>query len=58
VVADTVYGRRRPSLPIERHFLHASRLVIRLPGQTEPRTFEAPLPQELVGILERLEAEK
>lgn len=58
VVGDTVYGRRRPSLPIDRHFLHASRLVIRLPGQTEPQTFEAPLPEELVGILERLEAEK
>lgn len=57
VVADTVYGRRRPSLPIERHFLHASRLVIRLPGQTEPRTFEAPLPPELVDILDKLEQE-
>lgn len=58
VVGDTVYGRRRPSLPIERHFLHAARLVIRLPGETEPRTFEAALPQELLDILERLEAEK
>jgi 23S rRNA pseudouridine1911/1915/1917 synthase len=58
VAGDTVYGHRRPSLPIERHFLHASRLVIRLPGQTEPQTFEAPLPPELLDIIERLEAEK
>lgn len=54
VVGDTVYGRSRPSLPLKRHFLHAARLAIRLPGEKEPRTFEAPLPVELERILESL----
>jgi 23S rRNA pseudouridine1911/1915/1917 synthase len=56
VVGDTVYGRTHPSLPINRHFLHAFRLEIRLPGEDAPRTFEAPLPPELARILERLQA--
>jgi 23S rRNA pseudouridine1911/1915/1917 synthase len=56
VVADTVYGRRVPSLPLERHFLHAARLSIMLPGETTPRSFESPLPQDLQTILDILRA--
>lgn len=52
IVGDTVYGRRRPTLPIRRQFLHAARLVITLPGETAPRTFEAPLPPDLEAALE------
>jgi 23S rRNA pseudouridine1911/1915/1917 synthase len=54
VVGDKVYGRRKPSLPITRHFLHAARLTIRLPSEDAPRTFEAPLPEELRKVLEGL----
>jgi 23S rRNA pseudouridine1911/1915/1917 synthase len=54
VVGDSVYGRSRPSLPLRRHFLHAARLAIRLPGESEPRTFEAPLPAELERTLQNL----
>lgn len=54
ITGDTLYGRRRPSLPIDRHFLHAARLTIVLPGEAEPRTFEAPLPPELTRILDTL----
>ena len=54
VAGDTVYGRRQPSLPLHRHFLHAARLVIRLPGEAEPQTFEAALPEELARVLEQL----
>jgi len=54
IVGDAVYGHRNPTIPIERHFLHAARLSIQLPGETVPRTFEAPLPQELSKILEDL----
>ncbi|MDD5467948.1 MAG: RluA family pseudouridine synthase [Anaerolineales bacterium] len=54
VVGDTVYGLRRPSLPLARHFLHAYRLAILLPGETQPRRFEAPLPSELQAVLEGL----
>lgn len=54
IVGDTLYGRRQPTLPLSRHFLHAARLTIRLPGEDSPRTFEAPLPEELRRALEML----
>lgn len=54
VAGDTVYGRRHPSLPLDRHFLHASRLTLRLPGEENPTTFEAPLPEELEKVLDEL----
>lgn len=54
VTGDTVYGRKKPTLPIERHFLHAYRLTIQLPGEREARTFEAPLPADLTQILQQL----
>lgn len=54
VVGDTVYGRRQPTLPLARHFLHAARLTIQLPGEQKPHTFEAPLPEALVLVLELL----
>ena len=55
IVGDKIYGRRKPSLPIKRHFLHAQRLSIKIPGETESRTFEAPIPGELQKILTTLE---
>lgn len=54
IVGDTIYGRRKSSLPLKRHFLHAQRLSIMIPGEPEPRTFEAPLPDRLKQILELL----
>jgi 23S rRNA pseudouridine1911/1915/1917 synthase len=56
VVADTVYGRRKPTLPLARQFLHAARLGLRLPGEAEPRTFTAPLPADLQRVLDDLRA--
>lgn len=56
VAGDRVYGRRKSSLEIDRFFLHASGLSIRLPGEREERSFEAPLPQDLQEILEQLES--
>ena len=63
VVGDTTYGRRHPSLPLERHFLHAARLRLQLRGEpadsgATTHTFEAPLPPELVAILETLRGSK
>jgi 23S rRNA pseudouridine1911/1915/1917 synthase len=55
VVGDRVYGRRHPSLPLKRQFLHAARLRIRIPGETELSEYEAPLPVDLTEILESLE---
>ncbi len=54
ITADTTYGHRKPSLALNRHFLHAWRLKITLPGEQKPRLFEAPLPLELTSVLERL----
>ncbi|MEW5867787.1 MAG: RluA family pseudouridine synthase [Chloroflexota bacterium] len=54
VAGDTIYGRQHSSVPLKRHFLHAVRLTIRLRGETKTRTFEAPLPPELLAILENL----
>lgn len=51
IVGDEIYGRKKPTVEIRRHFLHAYRLKIVLPGEKEPRFFEAPLPEELEQVL-------
>ena len=51
IVGDTLYGHKKSSVPLKRHFLHAARLTIQLPGESETRTFEAPLPPELEAVL-------
>jgi 23S rRNA pseudouridine1911/1915/1917 synthase len=51
IVGDEVYGRKKPSIEINRHFLHAYRLKIILPGEKEQRVFEAALPDELENVL-------
>ncbi len=53
LAGDPVYGKRSPL--VARHFLHAARLEIAMPpGETERRTFEAPLPPDLAAALEAL----
>jgi 23S rRNA pseudouridine1911/1915/1917 synthase len=54
IVGDKIYGHRKQSIDIKRHFLHAAKLKIILPGENQPQTFEAPLPGELQAILESL----
>lgn len=54
IVGDEVYGRKSSTIPLARHFLHAIRLKIVLPGETAARTFEADLPSELKGVLEQM----
>jgi 23S rRNA pseudouridine1911/1915/1917 synthase len=54
IVGDEIYGRKNPSIPLGRHFLHAYRLKIILPGEKTLRLFEAPLPQELDQALIQL----
>lgn len=58
IVGDKVYGHKKPTLPIERHFLHAARLTVMLPGDTAPHQFEAPLPSDLLEVLDQLRIEK
>ena len=57
IVGDEVYGRKKPSIDLDRHFLHAYRLKIVLPGQEEPKFLEAPLPEELERVLQSLRLE-
>ncbi len=54
IVGDKVYGRVHQNIEINRHFLHAARIKITLPGEEKPRTFEAPLPVELQDIVDTL----
>ena len=54
IVGDTIYGRKNPSLPIQRHFLHAHKLKITLLSENEPRCFKADLPVELSQLLNSL----
>jgi 23S rRNA pseudouridine1911/1915/1917 synthase len=56
VVGDRVYGRRHTSLPLDRQFLHAAQLGIRLPREDALSAFEAPLPDDLLNILEMLDS--
>ena len=55
VVGDTLYGYRKQRLPVERQFLHAHRLRLRLPSSGEEREFVAPLPVDLQQILNTLQ---
>ena len=54
IVGDKVYGHRKQSIALDRHFLHASRLKIVLPGEKQARQFEASLPNELQKVLDSL----
>ena len=57
IVGDPVYGRRRSPLALQRPFLHAWRLSLRLPGEDRVRQFEAELPPDLEETLQTLRQE-
>lgn len=54
IVGDSTYGYKRPSLPVGRHFLHATKLCIQIPGEEQKRCFSADLPADLQFILAKL----
>ena len=54
VAGDILYGHRKQKAKVPRQFLHAARLTITLPRETEARTFEAALPDELENVLMEL----
>jgi 23S rRNA pseudouridine1911/1915/1917 synthase len=54
IVGDKVYGHRKQSIDLGRHFLHAVKLKVILPGEKQARTFEAQLPDDLQEILDSL----
>lgn len=51
VAGDRVYGRSKPSVALERPFLHAFELSIPRPDDGQPWQFRAPLPMDLRRIL-------
>lgn len=57
IVGDKVYGWKHPSVSINRHFLHASRLEVRLPNEENPTTFRAELGPDLMAVLNTLRNE-
>lgn len=54
VVGDTLYGPRRDSYHLGRHFLHAHRLSFRRPSDQTLLTLESHLPPELQALLDVL----
>lgn len=57
VVGDTVYGYRKQRVRLNRHFLHASRLVFTHPHTSQVMELTAPLPDELQELLDQLREE-
>jgi 23S rRNA pseudouridine1911/1915/1917 synthase len=55
ICGDKVYGYRKTTLNIDRHFLHANELTFRLPGEKKATTLRADLPDELIEILNQLQ---
>jgi 23S rRNA pseudouridine1911/1915/1917 synthase len=60
ITGDSVYGTGDKLFPDSRLMLHAKSLAITLPGETEPRTFKAPLPERftaMMSVLDNIRAE-
>jgi 23S rRNA pseudouridine1911/1915/1917 synthase len=56
IVGDQVYGRRRTIL-VDRHFLHAHRLRLRLPSTGRELELSAPLAPDLQAAMDALEGD-
>ena len=54
ITGDRVYGYKKPSLEINRHFLHAEKITLQLPRTKVMQTFVAALPGDLTQILDNL----
>lgn len=54
VIGDGTYGGVRSGVELDRPFLHARRIGLLHPGDGAPVTFQAPLPDRLVQMLDQL----
>jgi 23S rRNA pseudouridine1911/1915/1917 synthase len=54
ITGDTVYGYSTPRIKLNRHFLHAKSLEIKLPDSQTMSRFETNLPNELQKIIDDL----
>jgi 23S rRNA pseudouridine1911/1915/1917 synthase len=55
VIGDATYGGARDSLPLDRPFLHATRIAFAHPISGAEMQFESPLPADLQRVLDQLE---
>jgi 23S rRNA pseudouridine1911/1915/1917 synthase len=55
VVGDPVYGVKKQKFKLNGQLLHAQKLILTHPRTGEEMTFEAPLPDYFVAVLETLE---
>jgi len=56
VIGDMLYGPKPPRLPLNRQFLHAHKLTLRLPSTGEEMSFVAPIPSDLQALIDKFEA--
>jgi 23S rRNA pseudouridine1911/1915/1917 synthase len=56
ILGDSLYGRHDARFPDVSLLLHARSLVIRLPGEAQPRTFSAPVPSRFRSLLTQLQS--
>ncbi|MEM7117804.1 MAG: RluA family pseudouridine synthase [Chloroflexota bacterium] len=54
IVGDKYYGRRKPKILLERHFLHAAQLTFKRPFDHKSLTFSTELPADLQTLLQTL----
>lgn len=54
IAGDRVYGRKKPTIDIKRHFLHAAELRLLIPGETRTRSFLAKLAPDLETVLNNI----
>jgi 23S rRNA pseudouridine1911/1915/1917 synthase len=57
VVADPIYGGKRPMVELNRPFLHAAELAFQHPTSGDELRFTTPLPADLAAVLEKLRTE-
>jgi len=55
ILGDPLYGKKDPRFPEATLMLHARRLKILLPGESEPRVFTAPLPERFRSLAAALQ---
>lgn len=55
VVGDSMYGGAKSALVAKRPMLHAARLTLIHPGSGEEMSWEAPLPDDFVAVLQKCE---
>jgi 23S rRNA pseudouridine1911/1915/1917 synthase len=56
ILGDPLYGRRDDLFPEATLMLHARSLSLRLPGETEARTFFSPLPDRFRDVMQQLQS--